>query len=95
MAEVNRSKVEEHTEIEIGSIIEQKTEDRAVNSVREKLAIRLTLMVGVAVVATIGTAAAFPANTASIKDVAVPMIQNLLVVYGMVIAYYFGASTKR
>jgi hypothetical protein len=79
--------------IYISSLAEQRTEERHKPLIRQQLALGLTFVVGLAVVVSIA-AAAWSANATAVRDIAVAVMPELLVVYGMVIAFSFGQQHK-
>jgi hypothetical protein len=89
---IDGSPVDENV-LYINSLSEQKIEERRKPLIRERLALAMTFVVGLAVVASIA-ASAISTNAPAVRDIAVAVMPELLVVYGMVIAFYFGQQHK-
>jgi hypothetical protein len=79
--------------IEITTLEEQKTEERRKPMIRERLALGMTAVVGLSMLASILATAISP-NSGAVRDLIVPIMPELLVVYGMIIAFYFGQQHK-
>ena len=81
-----------NTELEIDVLApeELKTTEVLKNSVREKIAMRLTYsVITISLVPIIG-AVIFPDRSPAIRDVAVSIIPAVVGIYGTIIGFYFG-----
>jgi hypothetical protein len=78
--------------VDIESLEGQKTQDIRRHRFREKLALAVTAMVGSTIIAAIFAAALSPVNGTAIKDIAVGVMPELIVAYGMIISFYFGTK---
>ena len=80
--------------IDIPSLDDTKTNERHEDLTREKLALRITSMVGAIIALAIVSVALFPNQATTIKDIVVSVVPELIVVLGTVIGFYFGAKRK-
>jgi hypothetical protein len=79
--------------VEILPLDQQKTEEVRTHRFREKLALGVTIMVGTTIIASFLAAALAQNNAGTVKEIAVAVIPELIVAFGVIIGFYFG--TKR
>ncbi len=85
------NETEDEKIIEIEPLEDQKTVELSNIVIREKIALRLTLMVSCIVLVTILAVALSGTNAAAIKDVAITVIPELIVILGTIVGFYFGS----